>query len=62
MMDISLNEGHMVGLIKEQDPMGNKDKWFIDDGSTYTSLCGGEGGDCNTRMQELISGLMMTDV
>ncbi|XP_041365294.1 LOW QUALITY PROTEIN: dynamin-binding protein-like [Gigantopelta aegis] len=32
-MEMSLNEGHMVGLIKEQDPMGNKEKWFIDDGT-----------------------------
>ncbi|XP_071100448.1 dynamin-binding protein-like isoform X2 [Haliotis cracherodii] len=32
LMDLSLNEGVMVGVIKDQDPMGNKDKWFVDDG------------------------------
>ncbi|XP_067655097.1 dynamin-binding protein-like [Haliotis asinina] len=32
LMDLSLNEGIMVGVIKDQDPMGNKDKWFVDDG------------------------------
>ncbi|XP_046555696.1 LOW QUALITY PROTEIN: dynamin-binding protein-like [Haliotis rubra] len=31
-MDLCLNEGIMVGVIKDQDPMGNKDKWFVDDG------------------------------
>ncbi|CAG5133338.1 unnamed protein product [Candidula unifasciata] len=32
-MDISLTEGVLVGVIKELDPMGQKDRWFIDDGA-----------------------------
>ncbi len=32
MMDIPLTQGTIVGVIKEEDPMGNKDKWFIDNG------------------------------
>ncbi|XP_013387330.1 dynamin-binding protein [Lingula anatina] len=32
-MSISLAEGDIVGVIKEQDPMGNKDKWFVDNGA-----------------------------
>ncbi|ESO86909.1 hypothetical protein LOTGIDRAFT_71852, partial [Lottia gigantea] len=33
LMDLCLNQGTVVGVLKEQDPMGNKDKWFVDDGS-----------------------------
>ncbi|XP_064634293.1 dynamin-binding protein-like [Lineus longissimus] len=32
LMDIPVNEGDLVGLIKEQDPMGNKERWFVDTG------------------------------
>ncbi|KAK0068512.1 dynamin-binding protein, partial [Biomphalaria pfeifferi] len=31
-MDISLTEGSLVGVVKELDPMGNKERWFVDDG------------------------------
>ena len=31
-MDISLSEGDVVGVVIEKDPMGNKDRWFIDTG------------------------------
>jgi len=40
--DLSLNRGHLVVVIKKQDPMGNTSRWFVDDGSTYKvlySLC-----------------------
>ncbi|XP_029637819.1 dynamin-binding protein isoform X2 [Octopus sinensis] len=32
-MDISVNVDDIVGVIKEQDPMGNKNKWFVDNGA-----------------------------
>lgn len=32
-MEISVNVGDVVGVIKEQDPMGNKEKWFVDNGA-----------------------------
>ncbi|XP_055933569.1 dynamin-binding protein-like [Argiope bruennichi] len=31
-MDISLKKGDVVGVIKQQDPMGKKLKWFVDNG------------------------------
>ena len=31
-MDLSITQGWLVGVIKEGDPMGNKDKWFVDNG------------------------------
>ena len=31
-MDISLSEGDVVGVVIEKDPMGNKDRWFVDTG------------------------------
>ena len=35
MMDISLSEGDIVGVIMEKDPMGNKDRWFVDNGGRF---------------------------
>lgn len=34
-MEISVNVGDVVGVIKEQDPMGNKEKWFVDNGGKW---------------------------
>jgi len=31
-MDLDLAQGIMVGVIKETDPMGNKEHWFVDTG------------------------------
>lgn len=31
-MDISLKKGDIVAIIKQQDPMGNKMRWFVDRG------------------------------
>ncbi|KAG8196563.1 hypothetical protein JTE90_003576 [Oedothorax gibbosus] len=31
-MDISLKKGDVVGVIKQQDPMGKKLRWFVDNG------------------------------
>ncbi|GFT34885.1 dynamin-binding protein [Nephila pilipes] len=31
-LDISLKKGDIVGVIKQQDPMGKKLKWFVDNG------------------------------
>ncbi|XP_063400235.1 dynamin-binding protein-like [Mytilus trossulus] len=33
LMDLSVAEGDSVGLIMDKDPMGNKDRWFIDNGA-----------------------------
>ncbi|XP_077862190.1 dynamin-binding protein-like, partial [Saccoglossus kowalevskii] len=33
-MDISCNRGDMVAVIKQQDPMGGNDKWYVDNGVT----------------------------
>jgi hypothetical protein len=30
--DLSLKKGCIVGVIKEGDPMGNRDRWFVDTG------------------------------
>lgn len=38
LMDISLTEGSIVGVVKELDPMGNKDRWFVDDGGERTKI------------------------
>ena len=34
-MDLTLPEGTLVGVVKEGDPMGNRNKWFVDDGCKY---------------------------
>lgn len=33
--DLSLKKGSVVGIIKEVDPMGNRDRWFVDNGGKY---------------------------
>ncbi len=35
-MDMALQCGTLVGVIKEGDPMGNKDRWFVDNGGKFT--------------------------
>ena len=35
MMDISLSEGDIVGVVMDKDPMGNKDRWFVDNGGKF---------------------------
>ncbi|KAK0131933.1 Dynamin-binding protein [Merluccius polli] len=37
-LDMSVMEGDLVGVIKQQDPMGSNNRWLIDN-----------GGDCTTR-------------
>ena len=32
MMELSLSKGTLVGVVKDRDPMGNKDRWFVDNG------------------------------
>ncbi|XP_059156460.1 dynamin-binding protein-like isoform X2 [Physella acuta] len=32
LMDIALTQGTVVGVVKDLDPMGNKERWFVDDG------------------------------
>ncbi|XP_019615513.1 PREDICTED: dynamin-binding protein-like isoform X1 [Branchiostoma belcheri] len=31
-MDLSIAEGDLIGVIKQQDPMGGQDRWFVDNG------------------------------
>lgn len=31
-MDLQLARGHVVAVIKEQDPTGNKERYFVDNG------------------------------
>ncbi|XP_041829616.1 dynamin-binding protein isoform X3 [Melanotaenia boesemani] len=33
-LDISIQEGDLVGVIKQQDPMGSNNRWLIDNGVT----------------------------
>ncbi|OCT71749.1 dynamin-binding protein isoform X2 [Xenopus laevis] len=33
-LDVSLQEGDLVGVIKQQDPMGSQNRWLIDNGVT----------------------------
>lgn len=37
-MDISLKKGDIVAVIKQQDPMGNKMRWFVDRGGNNIYL------------------------
>ncbi|KAL5007498.1 hypothetical protein ScPMuIL_016304 [Solemya velum] len=34
LMDLSVIATDLVGLIKQQDPMGNKNRWFVDTGAS----------------------------
>ncbi|XP_069756346.1 dynamin-binding protein isoform X2 [Narcine bancroftii] len=33
-LDLSLLEGDLVGVIKQQDPMGSQNRWLVDNGAT----------------------------
>ncbi|KAJ8365197.1 hypothetical protein SKAU_G00140280 [Synaphobranchus kaupii] len=33
-LDVSMLEGDLVGIIKQQDPMGSQNRWLIDNGAT----------------------------
>lgn len=33
-LDVSIHEGDLVGVIKQQDPMGSNNRWLIDNGVT----------------------------
>lgn len=33
-LDVSISEGDLVGVIKQQDPMGSNNRWLIDNGVT----------------------------
>lgn len=37
-MDISLKKGDIVAVVKQQDPMGNKMRWFVDRGGNDNSV------------------------
>lgn len=32
-LDLSLRTGDVVGVVKQQDPMGNAERWFVDNGA-----------------------------
>jgi len=34
-LDLTLAKGCVVAVIKESDPMGNRDRWYIDNGGQY---------------------------
>ncbi|KAK3102404.1 hypothetical protein FSP39_011155 [Pinctada imbricata] len=34
MMDLSLQEGDLVGVVMKKDPMGNRERWFVDNATT----------------------------
>ncbi|KAJ8298585.1 hypothetical protein KUTeg_022645 [Tegillarca granosa] len=34
LMDVGVFEGDFVGVVQEKDPMGNKERWFVDNGTT----------------------------
>lgn len=31
-LDVSIQEGDLIGVIKQQDPMGSNNRWLIDNG------------------------------
>lgn len=38
-LDVSVLEGDIVGVIKQQDPMGSQNRWLIDNGGGYWLSC-----------------------
>ncbi len=38
-LDVSVLEGDIVGVIKQQDPMGSQNRWLIDNGGLYHIIC-----------------------
>lgn len=36
-LDVSIQEGDIVGVIKQQDPMGSQNRWLIDNGGKYVN-------------------------
>lgn len=38
-LDVSVLEGDLVGVIKQQDPMGSQNRWLIDNGGLYRIIC-----------------------
>lgn len=38
-LDVSVLEGDIVGVIKQQDPMGSQNRWLIDNGGLYRIIC-----------------------
>jgi len=40
-LDLTLAKGCVIAVIKESDPMGNRDRWFIDNGGLFSSIAGG---------------------
>lgn len=39
-MDLQLAKGSIVAVIKEGDPTGNKERYFVDSGGKYSTDCG----------------------
>ena len=31
-LDIGVNAGDLVGVVQQKDPLGNRDRWFVDNG------------------------------
>lgn len=37
-MELTMNRGDLVAIIKKQDPMGNTDRWFVHNGGNVDFL------------------------
>ncbi|XP_041466815.1 dynamin-binding protein-like isoform X2 [Lytechinus variegatus] len=46
-MDISVYKGNIVGIIKEQDPTGSSDRWYVDSGASQGFVPMGILAACN---------------
>ena len=44
-MDISAKKGDVVGIIKEHDPSGGENKWYVDNGGEFWCMNGALGFD-----------------
>jgi len=38
LLEVSILEDDIVAVIKQQDPMGSVDRWFVDTGGTFCNL------------------------
>ena len=34
-LDLALSKGHLVAVLKKQDPMGSSLRWFVDNGGIF---------------------------
>jgi hypothetical protein len=59
-LDIGVNAGDLVGVVQQKDPMGNRNRWFVDNGLTQGFVPSrvlaaiGENNHAPTREAEVI--------